>query len=464
MKTIIVPIALVVAAFVAVPLGYAQTQVLAEDFSTWPPAGWTLSWTGCGGWVSPDLATYPNYTGGSGAYAAANSDGCGGALDAQLVSPPFALPGGTTGALLTFKHDFYCGTFTGDQAAVEISTDGGSGWSQLAQYTGAPVRGPLDVAVDLMPWASSPSLQLRFHFTASAADWWWQIDEVRVTAFACPAPVSPHVSGDTTACQGLGASLSTETYAAYQWQKDGTDIPGATGQGFTATESGAYGVTATDAHGCRGTSEALQVNFVPGSPAPSISAGSESCSGGGVLLTATGGGPFQSYQWYVDAHAIPGETGATHYASQTGEYAVDGVNADGCRSTSPPATITVAAPPVITNQPQDQAVSTGESAFLDVFVAGAGPFTYQWYVGSSGDVADPITDATGPTFATPPLTSTTSYWVRVWSGSCSVDSITATVSVGEEVAVPALGTAGVLALAAALAAIALFVRRGRIQG
>src|SRR5204863_309928 len=80
---------------------------------------------------------------------------------------------------------------------------------------------------------------------------------------------------------------------------------------------------------------------------------------------------------------------------------------------------------LIAPQPASQSIASGVSATLSVSAAGTAPLTFQWY---SGALA-PIAGATSSSFATPPLTNTTSYWVRVSNSAGSVDSATATITV-----------------------------------
>src|SRR5205085_1426825 len=54
--------------------------------------------------------------------------------------------------------------------------------------------------------------------------------------------------------------------------------------------------------------------------------------------------------------------------------------------------------------------------------------SYQWYHGTSPDIAHLIGGATSSTY-TPTLIGNTKFWVRVSSGPCSADSNTATVTV-----------------------------------
>lgn len=50
-----------------------------------------------------------------------------------------------------------------------------------------------------------------------------------------------------------GTTLSTGSFASYQWQLNGTDISGATNQTYTYTQQGNYSVVVTNSQGCTGT-------------------------------------------------------------------------------------------------------------------------------------------------------------------------------------------------------------------
>lgn len=85
--------------------------------------------------------------------------------------------------------------------------------------------------------------------------------------------------------------------------------------------------------------------------------------------------------------------------------------------------------PVITDEPDGQAIQSGTTATLSVTATGTAPLSYQWYVGTSGDTTNPIAGATASSYTTPALTTTTSYWVRVTNAQGSDDSATATVTI-----------------------------------
>lgn len=72
-------------------------------------------------------------------------------------------------------------------------------------------------------------------------------------------------------------------------------------------------------------------------------------------------------------------------------------------------------------------VPFGQPAVLSVTVTGDGPRTYKWYEGPTGTTTTPV--STSQNFATPAITQTRQYWVRVSNGCpSSKDSPTITVS------------------------------------
>lgn len=93
-------------------------------------------------------------------------------------------------------------------------------------------------------------------------------------------------------------------------------------------------------------------------------------------------------------------------------------------SSPPPPTCTA---PAITSQPQSGTIRVTSGATLTVGATGTS-LTYQWYVGTSGNTANPIGGATGPSVSVSPQ-QTTSFWVRVSNSCGTVNSATATVTV-----------------------------------
>jgi hypothetical protein len=183
-------------------------------------------------------------------------------------------------------------------------------------------------------------------------------------------------------------------------------------------------------------------------------------------VVATGTAPL-TYQWFsglsgdtsTPIGAATTSTFTTPALTQTSFYWVRVSNIAGSINSNS-AAVVVLQPPIITSQPVDQSVGSSQTATLSVNATGTAPLSYQWYVGTSGDSSNPVSNATGSTFDTPPLTQTTSYWVRVTNAAGAVDSSTATVTVttstGQNVpAVPMWGVAllaGLVLIGAARAA------------
>lgn len=98
-------------------------------------------------------------------------------------------------------------------------------------------------------------------------------------------------------------------------------------------------------------------------------------------------------------------------------------------STTATITIGACAAPSIVTQPANQTISSGGTATLTLVDSGTEPMTYQWYVGTSGNTTNPMSGETNDYCTTPPLTASTSYWVRMTNACGSTDSDTATVSI-----------------------------------
>ena len=100
--------------------------------------------------------------------------------------------------------------------------------------------------------------------------------------------------------------------------------------------------------------------------------------------------------------------------------------------------------PSITTQPVSQEVQSGTSASLSVATSGD-DLTYQWYTGTSGDTANPVTGATASTLTTGALTVSTSFWVQITNAGGTTDSETAVVTVAAPAVPLVLDGLGIIA-------------------
>jgi hypothetical protein len=145
-------------------------------------AGWTFEKNSGSGW-SIETSTDSK----SGAKRFKTNVGFATYLDGadwKLVSPSFSLAGKTS-ATLTFWNKYK--TESGyDFVIVEISTNGGSTWTQLSKVSGTSTSYPswTQRTQSLSAYAGQSSVKIRFRFTADASvnDWGLAVDDVVVTA------------------------------------------------------------------------------------------------------------------------------------------------------------------------------------------------------------------------------------------------------------------------------------------
>ncbi|HBD6880833.1 TPA: immunoglobulin domain-containing protein [Shigella sonnei] len=230
----------------------------------------------------------------------------------------------------------------------------------------------------------------------------------------------------------LTLSILATNATGYQWKKDGEDIPSAnsatyTKQSVTPSDAGSYTCVVSGEDGTSVTSDAATVT-VNALPVITKQPSSQTINEGGNIslsVTATGA---TGYQWKKDGSDIPSATNATY--SKSGALPADAgsytcvVTGAGGSVTSNPATITVNALPVITQQPTNQEITEGDTLTLSVVATGA--TGYQWKKGEEN-----ILDATTATYTKEGATTADagSYTCVVTGAGGSVTSNAATVTV-----------------------------------
>ncbi|MBN1314769.1 MAG: S8 family serine peptidase [Anaerolineales bacterium] len=175
--------------------GYSLTVealLVSEDFETWPPAGWSIvdnTGSGCVWYGDDSLEDSPegNLTGGSGNFADADSDECGFSdMDAELISPSF-----DASPYQSIRVEFsnYYKTYYGDDSA-NVDLEDGIVWTTL--WT-APhgYKGE----VELAGASSAADARIRFHYADAVYEFYWQVDEVRISGANC----TPLVGGGLVA-------------------------------------------------------------------------------------------------------------------------------------------------------------------------------------------------------------------------------------------------------------------------
>lgn len=265
---------------------------------------------------------------------------------------------------------------------------------------------------------------------------------------ACAAPTISTQPQSKSIAPGTSTSLSVTAAGTspftYQWYVGtvgnvSAPVSGGTGTSInvTPTATTSYWVRVTNACGTVDSSAATVTVSTCTAPTISTQPQSKNIAAGAstsLSVTAAGTAPL-SYQWYigtagnVSTPVTGGTTASINVTpSATTTYWVRVTNSCGSID-SAAATVTIAAcvAPTINTQPQNKSILQGTSTSLNVQVNGTGPFSYQWYIGNSGDESNPAAGTSAAINVTP--SATTSYWVLVTNSCGRVASATATVTV-----------------------------------
>lgn len=257
---------------------------------------------------------------------------------------------------------------------------------------------------------------------------------------------------------------------AYQWQRNGVNLPGATGAALTltnvnASSAGSYTVAVSNSVGVTVSTPASLMVRTPSAGPTLVTQPTSAAVAPGASVTfsvvATGTAPL-AYQWRKDGQALSGQTGATLHlsnvsAGSAGSYTVVVSNSAGS-VTSAAATLVVRATPVaptIVIQPASVTAVAGGAATLSVSATGDPPLAYQWHKDGQA-----LTGQTNSTFVLNPVQSAAagSYVVVVSNAAGSVTSNSALLSVS---AAPSAARAAFGALGADEGWFAIFIRADR---
>lgn len=279
------------------------------------------------------------------------------------------------------------------------------------------------------------------------------VSEMYGNGLPCTGPSSVNASGTGTIFSGqtktLSVTASGTTPFTYQWYRgnfgDTSNPVGTNSNQFTTpalTETTSYWVRVSGCTPAVSANSGTVTVTVEECPTPTITTQPQNKNIAPnttttLTVAASGGSPF-SYQWYRgnfgDTSNPVGNNSpnfTTPQLTQTTSYWVRVTNTCGLVAISNTATVEVQAcpKPVFTTQPASQNIAANATATMTVATSSGTVVTYQWFRGLVGDTANPVgTNSTS--FTTPPLTLTTSYWVRATNNCGPTNSAQATITVG----------------------------------
>jgi Immunoglobulin I-set domain len=277
-----------------------------------------------------------------------------------------------------------------------------------------------------------------------------------------PKAVAPTIGTQPTNATVTAGQMATFSVVAsgtaplaYQWQKNSTNISGATSASYTTPvttmgDSGAkFDVVVTNSAGSVTSAQAtLTVNAAALAPTITTQPANQTVTAGQTAtftVVAAGTAPL-SYQWRKNTTNISGATSASYTTPATtmgdsgAKFDVVVTNSAGS-ATSAQATLTVnsvAVVPTIATQPVNQTVTAGQAATFTVVAAGTAPFSYQWRKNTTN-----ISGATSTGYTTPATTTADSgakFDVVVTNSAGSAASAQATLTVNAAAVAPTIST------------------------
>ncbi|CCH54203.1 hypothetical protein BN8_03351 [Fibrisoma limi BUZ 3] len=212
--------------------------------------------------------------------------------------------------------------------------------------------------------------------------------DYQLVAVDCPNNIPPEpvatietypVAADVALlCQGRTATFSAEPNPDlnYQWQRNGTNINGATQPKLTVDQAGEYTVVVSYKNNCGQTSKSRTLTARLFEQTVQLEQPTKTalCSPSDTVTLRASTLPV-TYNWFRDGTALGGPTERNRIVNQPGSYSVEiRDNSTGCTATSNTVVLTQAPRPTATLTPTSGVICERDSLRL---TAGGGA-TYQW--------------------------------------------------------------------------------------
>jgi len=327
----------------------------------------------------------------------------------------------------------------GAPVALTVETFGGTGTGLTYTWSGDTNPLYFNDFGDLVSYKSTTPAGT-YNLTVDVEDDGGFKGSASVTVEIKPSPLANIIAmGPTTFCQGGSVELqenSGQSGVTYQWQRNFSNLSGATSFNYTASVSGNYRIRVTGTNGCSKTSNTIPVT-VNSLPSATASNDGPSCYNGTINLTSGPAG-MMSYAWTTNAvtpftstEQNPSITNVT--PNNSGNYTVTVKDINGCENTAVTSVVvydqlnggTIGSDENICYNGDPMAFSNTTSPS-----GGTGAWTYSWQSKVGAGSWTPIAGANGLTYDVPAGLTQTTMYRRVATNSCgSVNSNEITVTV-----------------------------------
>lgn len=166
-------------------------EAINEDFSNGIPNDWTVIDGGTGGgnastWTTSNPCNRVGTSPIVAPFAIVDSDCAGSSAtqDEELITPALDLSDATTVILEFDQYFYYYSSGSNEVGDVDVrSSLTNNNWVNVFRNQGSSSSNPDHQTIDISPYAAgATNVQIRFHYYNGSYEWYWMIDNIKVTA------------------------------------------------------------------------------------------------------------------------------------------------------------------------------------------------------------------------------------------------------------------------------------------